>query len=125
MYKLNFEDSDLGRQRYEISYQAVVRSDKAPEMGDWDDVIELLKKLKSVGEPDKSAVISGGKVSKKTLYDLNAGGGEIDLERSEYNFLLKCIKQPIWPTVNIEDVQDTKKWLESLKAEPKIKKVED
>lgn len=126
MYKLIFEDNELDRQRYEMCYQAVVRSDKAPEMGDWDDVIALLRKLKSIGEPDKSAVIGGGKnAQKKTLYDLTAGGGEIELERSEYKFLLECVKRPIWPTVHVEDAQDTKIWLESLKPEPKIKKVED
>jgi hypothetical protein len=109
--KLIFEDDDTGRQRYEILFQSVALSQKQCQVSDWDDVVGLVKKLKSIGNPAKE------RIGTHVLYDLQDGGGEIVLERSEAKLLLEFVSQPIWRPLAIPDALAVRKWLENI---PKV-----
>lgn len=109
MVTLTFEDTDDGIRNYEISFQAIALSDKQIPVSEWDDVVELIKKLKTVGRPAKE------KLGKTQLYDLKDGGGEVVLERSEHKLLVEMIERPIWRPMVIEDAAATKEWLKAQK----------
>lgn len=111
MQKVTFEDTDVGRRHYEMAFQAIAMTQKQTPISDWDDVIDLIRKLKSVGTPAKQ------KVGSKELYDLQEGGGEILLEKGEMKCLLDYIGQPIWLPLALEDAQELKKWLEAIPKE--------
>jgi hypothetical protein len=107
VYEVKFTNDDRGRQRYEICHQAIVLSQRPTEVGDWDDIISLLKKIKSIGLPGKD------RIGKFPLYELE-DEGDLVLENSEMRQLIGFITQPIWRPEILEDVQETKRWLEGL-----------
>lgn len=113
MHKVLFEDTEEGKKRYEMCYQAIamVPRDYSIPQTKWDDVIGLVKKLKSVGEESETMLGS------HHLYDLQEGGGEIMLERSEMKLLVELVGLPIWRPLAIEDAQNLKKWLEAVPKE--------
>lgn len=111
MYELTFEPNEIGQRRYELCHQSVVLSGKAPEADTWDDVVSLIRKLKSIGNP------TAEKINKTFLYDLQEDGGTFFLENSEMKLLLNFISQPMWKPEALEDVVDCKTWLEKL---PKV-----
>lgn len=113
MQKIVFEDNEEGKKRYEMCYQAVamVPSDYRVPHTDWDDVVGLVKKLKAIGEA------SSAKIGTHALYDLQEGGGEVILERSEMKKLIEFVKLPIWRPLAIEEAQALVKWLEAIPKE--------
>lgn len=94
------------KHRYEVCYQAIVATDRMPPLEEWEDVVSLLRKLKAVGVPAKE------RIRGLLMYDLQAPA-TVELERSELNLLKAHIVRPIWRTDAIEDVLETKKWLDS------------
>lgn len=115
MITLRFE-GDEGTTRYEICTQAILLTQKTVQLGEYDDVISLLKKLKGIGHPAKE------RVGSIVLYDLGEDGGSIDLERSESNALVDFIKQPMWRPPVLEDVRGTIQWIEAASKKPKLEK---
>jgi hypothetical protein len=111
MYKLVFEENDLGRQRYEMSFQSIALTQKQVPVAEWDVVVDLVKKLKSVGRPAKE------KIGSFTLYDLSEEGGEVILENAEMKALIDFVGQPIWRPLALEDAQELKKWLDGIPKE--------
>lgn len=113
MHKVSFTDDDEGRERYEMCYQAIalVPADMRVPFSDWDDVVGLVNKLKSIGDEGKE------KLGQIKLYDLQEGGGEVLLERSEMKKLIDFIKLPIWRPLAIEKAQQLLKWLEAIPKE--------
>lgn len=112
MFEVKFEDNDNGRQRYELSFQAVAMSQKQIATSEWDDVIDLIRKLKEIGNP------ASEKIGHTVLYDLQDGGGTILLEKGEMKALIDFVAQPIWRPMALEDAQSLKKWLEVIPKAP-------
>lgn len=114
MYKLLFIGNDEACiARFKRCYTAVVMTGRQLAVSEWDDAIALLKALKKIGRDTGNA--SGLDVPAD--YVLSDEGGEILLQRSEYNLLLELLKQPIWRPTVLETVKETRTWLEGLKAE--------
>lgn len=116
MYRLDFsQDSAQIEQttpdkRYLICTQSILTAQQPASFSSWDDVIGLLKKLKSLGH-EKT-------VGNQKTYDLNSGGGVIELQRGERQQLLDFIKAGFWIPDFLEDVRNTYKWVEGLADEP-------
>lgn len=110
MHKIKFEDTEEGRKRYELCYQsiALVPGNHSVPVADWDDVVGLVKKLKAIGVESKD------RIGTHHLYDLQEGGGEVTLERSEMKQLIGFVSLPIWRPLTIEDALQLKKWLEAI-----------
>lgn len=109
MFQLEFSDTDDGRSKYEICFQALALAQRPPQISEFADVVSIIKQLKANGAPGKT---SQGDV---VLYDLKKGGATIALERSEYGLLKLYVTQPIWRPISLESVVMTKDWLEGLK----------
>lgn len=112
MFRLSFEDTEEGRARYEICYQAIVLTGRQIAVSEWDDCVGLLSKFKAAGE-DK-----GTKIGTTVLLDLKSGGAEINLERGEKALLVSFIEQPMWRPPAIPAAQKTRMWLNTLVDEP-------
>ena len=116
MYQLDFAQSETDEARYATCYMAIVLTQKQIQVAEWDDVIALLKALKSVG------LDTGGKIlgSELPLYVLREDGGTIKLERSAYKMLLEFVAQPLWRPSATEATKECKTWLEGLKPEAEV-----
>lgn len=112
MYKLDFTKDNQGvleskpEDRYSVCYQAVTSSQTPAAFESWDDVISLLKKLKSIGREEKAE-----NAPMKTFV-LNNGGGVLELERSERTLLLEFIKKAPWTNSFLEHVRPTYNWID-------------
>lgn len=111
MKKYLFAGDEEGKKRYSICMQAVLLNNpqqggRAVQVSEWDEVVSLLKAIKKIGAA--LPPLPNGTV----LYDLQDGGGEMELEKSEHKLLISFLKQPIWQPGVIEDVQEIIKWLE-------------
>lgn len=124
MIRVKFDNDALGKQRYEVCTQAVLLSNpqhggKSIAVSEWDDVVTLVRALKGIGE-------SLGKLPNGIeLFELAASGGEMELGKGERNLLVSFLKQPMWRPDVIENVQEAIVWLDSLKSETPLKKVQD
>lgn len=112
MTKLIFSGEDAAS-KYEICYQAVVLSDRQVQISEWDTVVDLLRKLKAVGNVAKE------KTAGTELYELASSNGgmvfpAVDLEKSELKLLIEFIERPIWRPSGLERVLNTRKWLKEL-----------
>lgn len=114
MYKLEFENTEIGRRRYELAFEAS-QVQPSPSLDKWDTFIDLIKKLKSIGRPNGQRSNNGKIILRELDPDTPC---IIFLEKAEHKELLGCIKQPVWPSYALEDAQDLLKWLEGLKHEP-------
>lgn len=113
MYKLEFSKDAQGEKRYTLCFEACVSQKEPPAVSDWDTVIDLIRKLKSIGILREKV---GGKVD---LYDLDKEGAcVIFLEKAEYKKLMAFVKAPVWPAYVLDEIKPMVKWLESLKHEP-------
>lgn len=110
MFVLSFE-GEKGRERFEICYIAVTLTQRQVAVSEWDDVVGLLKALKSCGVMTKDK-IAGTDVD---LCDL-VEGRQCTLQRSEQKVLLDFISQPIWRPAKIEAVQECKAWIAGIPA---------
>ena len=109
MYVLNFDGSKIGKERYEICIQSVFMTTKEVTNENEDEFIFLLRKLKSIG------VEAAERIGKVKLYDLQDGGGEIGLERSEHKLLLTLIGLPIWRPAVLEQKKECQEWVKNIK----------
>ncbi len=112
MYEVKFEDNEIGRQRYEMAFQAVALTQKQVPVSEWDDVVDLIRKLKEIGDPAKESI------GATALYNLCEGGGTVLLEKGEMKALIDFVGQPIWRPLALENARELKKWLESLEHQP-------
>lgn len=112
MYRLDFskDSQDIEQlkpeDRYAVCIQAVMTAQRPTSFDSWDDVIALLKKLKSIGTETKTG--------NSRTFDLNSGGGVLELQRGERTQLLDFIKQGSWVTEYLEKARGTLKWIEGL-----------
>jgi hypothetical protein len=109
MYKLNFKP-DRSRispikaeEKYLICIQSLVNAAKPAPFEAWDDVIGLLKKLKSIGVPDSE---------NPRGFVLKFGGGVVELERGERNQLIEFIKSAPWIPAHLDIAKTTLKWVQ-------------
>lgn len=119
MYRLDFSKDSQNieelkpEDRYGICIQAVMTAQRPTAFDAWDDVIALLKKLKSIGTETK--------VNGIRTYDLNPGGGVLELQRGERNQLVEFIKVGSWVTEFLEKARNTLKWVEGVPDEEEQK----
>lgn len=120
MYRLDFTRDSQNieelkpEERYSVCIQAVMTAQSPTAFDSWDDVIGLLKKLKSIGTETKAGSVR--------TFDLNSGGGVLELERGERTQLLDFVKKGAWVTEFLEKAKGTYKWIEGIPeeaAEPK------
>jgi hypothetical protein len=120
MYRLDFSKDSQNieelkpEDRFAVCIQAVMTATSPTSFDAWDDVIALLKKLKSIGTETK--------VGNIRTFDLNSGGGVIELQRGERTQLIGFIKGGAWVTEFLEKARGTLKWVEGLpevEEEPK------
>lgn len=110
MYRLDFTRDSAGVEptqpdkRYSICIQSILTAQRPAGFDVWDDVIGLLKKLKSLGNEKN--------VGPQRTYELKDGGGIIELERAEKAQLQEFIKSGAWIPEWLEDVRNTYKWVE-------------
>lgn len=110
MYKLGFEPNELGRQRYEICSQAFIMTTRIPQPNEYDEVVDTMRLLKQAGVPTNIA-------QGRQLYDLHRDGSIVMLTNPQHRCLIDYIKTPIWQPVILEQVVETRKWLEGLAPE--------
>lgn len=112
MYQLDFSGEE-GQARFAICHQAIVLTQSSIPVSQWDDCVGLLKKLKSIGVP------SGQRLGKTEILDLASDRSKrIQLERTERQFLIERIAQPMWKPDTLEEVMATKLWLDTLDEAP-------
>lgn len=87
-----------------ICIQAIASTQRATPIEAWDDVIGLLKALKSIGRQEKP----------ESQFELKEEGGLIQLQRGERNQLVDFIKSGQWLPGALEKVKPTKLWIEGL-----------
>ena len=108
MYCLTFQGrNEKHEEFYTNCFMAISLTQRQIGVAEWDDVIGVVKKLKSIGEDTKE------KLANHTVYRLADAGGVVKLERAEMNLLKDFIKQPIWRPSALESVKETLEWLES------------
>lgn len=109
MYKLKFESP----RNYAICIQSITMNQKVIPVIEWDNLVSMVRKLKSIGTP---SMIQPNRES-PTIYDLADSGTEISLTSGEYKLLLDLLQQPIWKTSVIEDIVSVRDWLRGIKEE--------
>ncbi len=116
MFRLDFSRDSAGvsptapDKKYLICIQSILTAQRPAAFDAWDDVIGLLKKLKSIGVEKMAGV--------QKTYDLADGGGVIELERGEKVQLMEFVKAGMWIPDFLEDVRNTYQWLSGLQDEP-------
>jgi hypothetical protein len=116
MYKLSFKDKD-GTERYRMIFEALMVQREPPQTNEWDTVVDTLKKFKSIGkrEEQKTRTASGASFY---LYTLDERSKRVLLlEKSEYKWILSCMKAPVWPSFILEEAREVVQWLEEQKYE--------
>lgn len=93
---------------YSILIMSLILSHRETPRHEWDDVIAVTRKLKSLGDPQKET-LNGSPV-----YILKPEGGTLALERSELAVLRTFVEQPIWRPTALEEVKQTLDWLTAL-----------
>jgi hypothetical protein len=114
VYRLDFTDkfkvlSIEPKERFAVCMQAIASTQRPTPPEAWDDVIGLLKKLKSVADEKRS----DGKIE----YELKLGGAVIELERGERTQLLEFIRTSPWNPMGLETVRGVREWITSLTEE--------
>jgi hypothetical protein len=123
VYKLDFTPDKNhisafpAEERFGVCMQSVITTQRATHKDAWDDVIGLLKKLKSIATETKISDIN-------TNYKLAPGGGVIELERGERSQLLQFIDAGLWNPLGLEAVRATKTWIDNLQEEDNKLKIE-
>lgn len=112
MYALKFE-GQVGETRYKRCYTTAFTPGRAPAVAEWADLLELQKKLRSVGKQVAEAPTG---TELPSVYEL-AADAVVSLERSELQLLLALMKSPMWQAHILATVQECVTWLESLKPE--------
>lgn len=111
MYKLNFNEGELGEKRFMLCFEALLSQRENVAVENWETTVDLIKKFRSIGFPKGEKI--GGKIQ---LYELDKDGlQKLELEKAEYKLLLKDVEAPIWLTYVLEDVMEVTEWLKSLK----------
>jgi hypothetical protein len=93
-------------ERFGVCMQAIITTQRPTPKEAWDDVIGLLKKLKSLADETK---LSDGNLN----FKLKPGGGIIELERGERSQLLQFIDAGLWNPLGLEAVKATKVWIDT------------
>lgn len=115
MYKVDFGslEDDLAKKRYMLCYEAVVGQREPAAMDKWDTILDLIKKLKGIGNETEKILTNSGKIQ---LFELDMEGEKvIYLEKAEHKQLVTFFKMPIWPVHALEDVMPCRDWLEAMK----------
>lgn len=115
MFFLKFEPKNETHERhYTHLFMSISLTQRQIPVAEWDDVVSLLKKLKSIGVDTKE------KVGNSSVYRLQDEGGELDLERAEMLLLKDFMKQPIWRPSALEDIKETIDFLEAAPKRPEV-----
>lgn len=111
MYVLDFHAQPQGAKFFEICFVAINGAQVAPAVGQWADVVSLVRKLRHAGTD------LAGQGQPENLV-LNPDAAAVSLERSEMRKLQEFIEQPIWRPTGIEVAMETLEWLRKTPEDP-------
>lgn len=106
---------ESARDRYSICYCAIVLSNRQAPVSDWDTIIDVLRKLKSIGS------MVAQKIGDTTIYELATPKEDtlhqtIEVDKAGLVLLIDYIESPIWKVGAIERVADCRNWLKELQG---------
>lgn len=115
MFTLKFQPkNEKHEEHYTHLFMAISLTQRQIPVAEWDDVVSLLKKLKSIG------IDTQEKLGNSSIYRLNAEGGEVHLERAEMVLLKDFMKQPIWRPSALEQIKETLDFLDSAPKKDEV-----
>lgn len=98
--ELNFLDHP---NYYQIIMQALEHSERRPAVIEWDSYVDMLRQLKSIGDPDK-----------KGLWELFVEMSAVKLDKAQVAIIIDSIEKTSWVPLRLEEVQAARKWLKAL-----------